>query len=135
VFFLSDIRRIDTVPGSFNGSVTYHDSCSGLRKLGVKDQPRRLLRGIPGLNLIEMKQPEVCCGFGGSFSVKFPEISGRMAGDKARDIQDTGASLVLAGDMGCLLNISEALKKAGQNVQARHVAEILAGMDAPGEDE
>jgi L-lactate dehydrogenase complex protein LldE len=134
VSFLSDIRSIDTVPGSFNGSVTYHDSCSGLRKLGVKDQPRRLLRSIPGLNLIEMKQPEVCCGFGGSFSVKFPEISIRMAGDKARDIQDTGASLVLAGDMGCLLNISEALKKAGQNVQARHVAEILAGMDAPGED-
>lgn len=127
VSFLTDIRKIETVPGSFNGSITYHDSCSGLRKLGIKKQPRRLLQSIPGLQLIEMKNPEVCCGFGGTFSVKFPEISGRMAKDKALDIQATGADMVVAGDMGCLLNISVALKQTGRNIQAKHVAEILTG--------
>lgn len=129
VSFLTDIRKVETVPGSFNGSITYHDSCSGLRKLGIKKQPRRLLRSIPGLQLIEMKHPEVCCGFGGTFSVKFPEISGRMAGNKAWDIQATGADMVLAGDMGCILNISAALKGLNAKVEAIHVAEILAGME------
>lgn len=128
VSFLSDIRKIETVPGSYSGSITYHDSCSGLRKLGIKKQPRRLLQSISGLEIIEMKNPEVCCGFGGTFCVKFPEISGRMAGDKAQDIQSTGAGMVLAGDMGCILNISTALKRAGAKIDAIHVAEILAGM-------
>lgn len=128
VSFLSDVRNIESVPGSSGGRVTYHDSCSGLRKLGVKKQPRRLLRQIPGLQLVEMKSPEVCCGFGGSFCVKFPGISGRMADKKARDIRDTGAGMVLAGDMGCILNISAALKRAGAEIEAVHVAEILAGM-------
>lgn len=127
VSFLSDIRKIETVPGSYSGSITYHDSCSGLRKLGIKKQPRRLLESIPGLELVEMKNPEVCCGFGGTFCVKFPEISGRMARDKAQDIQGTGAGIVLAGDMGCILNISAALKHAGAKIEATHVAEILAG--------
>lgn len=129
VSFLSDVRKIETVPGSHSGSITYHDSCSGLRKLGIKEQPRRLLRSIPGLELIEMKNPEVCCGFGGTFCAKFPEISGRMAKDKARDITDTGAGMVLAGDMGCILNISNALKHTGTKIEATHVAEILAGME------
>lgn len=128
VSFLTDIRKVETVPGSFNGSVTYHDSCSGLRKLGIKKQPRQLLQSIPGLQLIEMKHPEVCCGFGGAFSVKFPDISRRMADDKALDIQTTGADMVLAGDMGCILNISDALKHVRAGIEAAHVAEILAGV-------
>jgi len=127
VSFLVDERKIETVPGSFNGPVTYHDSCTGLRKLGIKQQPRRLLRSMPGLELVEMKDPEVCCGFGGSFCVKFPEISRRMAGDKARDIRNTGAGMVLAGDMGCILNISAALKRDGAKIEATHIAELLAG--------
>jgi L-lactate dehydrogenase complex protein LldE len=129
VSFLSDIQGMESVPGSFSGRITYHDSCSGLRRLGIKTQPRRLLQSIPGLELTEMKQPEVCCGFGGSFCVKFPDISSRMAADKARDIQGTGADMVSAGDMGCLLNISDALERAGAKIDAVHVAEILAGME------
>jgi L-lactate dehydrogenase complex protein LldE len=128
VSFLSDIRNVRTVPGAFSGAVTYHDSCAGLRELNIKKQPRRLLQSISGLELIEMKNSEVCCGFGGSFCIKFPEISNRMTDNKARDIQDTGADMVLAGDMGCLLKISDALKRAGAKIEEAHVAEILAGM-------
>jgi L-lactate dehydrogenase complex protein LldE len=128
VSFLADVRNIEKVPGSFSGRITYHDSCSGLRRLGIKKQPRRLLQSITGLELTEMQHPEACCGFGGSFCVKFPEISGHMAGDKARDIQNTGVDMVLAGDMGCILNISDALKRTGANIDAVHVAEILAGI-------
>jgi len=135
VSFLTDIRKIDTVPGSFNGSATYHDSCSGLRKLGIKKQPRGLLQDVPGLKLVEMKHPDVCCGFGGTFCIKFPEISRRMSQDKVRDILDTGTDMVLAGDMGCILNISTALKHTGSTIQARHVAEILSGIDGPSTDE
>lgn len=130
VSFLSDIRNVKNVPGTFSGSITYHDSCAGLRKLSIKKQPRRLLQSIPGIHIIEMENAEVCCGFGGTFSIKFPEISRRISADKVRSIQATDAHMVLAGDMGCLLNISAALKRAGSNVQTRHVAEILAGMNS-----
>jgi L-lactate dehydrogenase complex protein LldE len=128
VSFLSDVQKVESVSGTFNGSITYHDSCTGLRKLGIKDQPRKLLEMVRGLEIREMKTSEVCCGFGGTFCMKFPEISGRMSADKVADIQDTGADRVLAGDMGCLLNISAALKRAGSKIEATHVAEILAGM-------
>ena len=128
VSFLSDVRQIGKVPGSCAGSVTYHDSCAGLRELGIKKQPRRLLETVSGLQIREMKDPEICCGFGGSFCVKFPEISARMSHDKVENIRDTGADTVLGGDMGCLLNISTALKRAGSDIQVRHVAEVLAGM-------
>jgi L-lactate dehydrogenase complex protein LldE len=107
--------------------VTYHDSCSGLRELGVKRQPRRLLGSVYGLSLTEMVGAETCCGFGGTFCVKYPEISTRMVSDKVTEIERTAADLVLAGDMGCLLNIAGRLKRAGSKVQARHVAEVLAG--------
>jgi L-lactate dehydrogenase complex protein LldE len=132
VSFLTDIRGVAAVDASFLGAVTYHDSCSGLRGLGVKDQPRRLLGSVEGLSLKEMTQSEVCCGFGGAFCVKYPDISNKMVADKTADIAATGATAVLAGDLGCLMNIAGKLKREGSAVEARHIVEVLAGMaDGP----
>jgi L-lactate dehydrogenase complex protein LldE len=128
VAFLADVLGWDAVTARFDGVATYHDACSGLRELGVKEQPRRLLGKVAGLRLAELATPEVCCGFGGTFCVKYPEISDRMVSDKAADIEATGADTVLAGDMGCLLNIAGKLWRRGSRVEARHVAEVLAGM-------
>ena len=128
VSFLSDVMKLERLPTVHaDGPVTYHDSCSGLRELGIKEQPRRYLRD-GGVEIKEMKEPEICCGFGGTFCVKYPEISVRMVSDKAQDIASTGAPTVLAGDMGCLLNIAGRLSRQGVPVAARHVAEVLAGM-------
>ena len=127
VAFLCDIRPLAKVDSAFAGTVTYHDSCSGLRELGVKSQPRALLRKIAGLRLVELKGSEVCCGFGGTFCVKYPEISDRMAADKAADVAATGAELLLAGDLGCLMNMAGKLKRDGHAIAVRHVAEVLAG--------
>lgn len=126
--FLVDVMGMTGVEAAFSGTATYHDSCSGLRELGVKAQPRVLLEGVAGLSLVEMKEPEVCCGFGGTFCVKYPEISVRMVSDKAADIAATGADTLLAGDLGCLLNMAGRLKRLGSTVHVRHVAEVLAGM-------
>jgi len=109
------------------GTVTYHDSCSGLRELGIKQQPRKLLQA-GGATIVEMADPEICCGFGGTFCVKYLDISVRMVADKVRDIVATGADTVLAGDLGCLLNIAGRLLREGRAVQVRHVAEMLAGV-------
>jgi L-lactate dehydrogenase complex protein LldE len=128
VSFLTDVMGLRGVDAAFAGSVTYHDSCSGLRELGVKAQPRALLAGVDGLTLTEMADPELCCGFGGTFCVKYPDISVRMVSDKTRDIAATGAGTLLAGDMGCLLNMAGRLQREGHTVQVRHVAEVLAGM-------
>ena len=128
VSFLTDVMGVERVPATFRGSVTYHDSCAGLRELGVKQQPRTLLRSIEGVTLQEMAEPEICCGFGGTFCVKYPEISTRMVADKVRDIAATGADTLLAGDMGCLLNMAGRLKREGSPIKVRHVAEVLAGM-------
>jgi len=128
VSFLRDVMGVEKVAARFEGSVTYHDSCSGLREMGVKAQPRALLGTVAGLTLAEMENPEVCCGFGGTFCVKYPDISTRMVTDKCRDIAATGAGTLLAGDLGCLLNMAGRLKREGSPVQVRHVAEVLAGM-------
>ncbi len=128
VSFLTDVMAVADVPARLDAVATYHDSCSGLRELGVKQQPRRLLASVEGLELREMQEPEICCGFGGTFCVKYPEISTRMVSDKTRDIVETGADLLLAGDMGCLLNMAGRLAREGSAVQVRHVAEVLAGM-------
>jgi L-lactate dehydrogenase complex protein LldE len=127
VSFLTDVLGVRDTGTVFGGPVTYHDSCSGLRELGVKQQPRDLLRAA-GATVVEMAEPEICCGFGGTFCVKYPEISVRMVSDKIKDIEATGAETVLAGDMGCLLNIAGRLQREGSAVHARHVAEVLAGM-------
>jgi L-lactate dehydrogenase complex protein LldE len=128
VSFLTDVLKIERVAARFSGRVTYHDACSGLRELGVKEQPRQLLRSIAGLELKEMATPEICCGFGGTFCVKYPEISDKMVTDKAADIAATGADTLLCGDMGCLLNMAGKLSRLGKPVAARHIAEVLADM-------
>jgi len=128
VAFLVDVMGVTAVPGMYQGTATYHDSCSGLRELGIKAQPRALLASVSGLTLKEMADPEVCCGFGGTFCVKYPDISTRMVTDKTRDIAATGADTLLAGDMGCLLNMAGRLKREASPIRVRHVAEILAGM-------
>lgn len=127
VSFLTDVMFVTQSPGKFTGSVTYHDSCSGLRELGVKDQPRKLLRNINGLEVREMNDSEVCCGFGGTFCVKYSDISNAMVSKKTQNIDDTGADMLVAGDMGCLMNMAGKLKRQGSNTQVRHVAEVLAG--------
>ncbi|MCS6877185.1 MAG: (Fe-S)-binding protein [Geminicoccaceae bacterium] len=127
VSFLVDVRGMSEPPGGFAGRVTYHDSCSGLRELGIKAQPRALLRAISELELVEMEGCEVCCGFGGTFCVKYPEISTKMVEDKARRAEATGAELLLAGDLGCLMNIAGRLARRNSTLAVRHVAEVLAG--------
>lgn len=127
VSFLTDVRGVARVKGRFEGRATYHDSCSGLRELGVKAQPRALLATVEGLTLAEMPDSEVCCGFGGTFCVKYPDISNQMVGEKTKAIAESGAELLLAGDLGCLMNMAGKLKREGSGVQVRHVAEILAG--------
>jgi L-lactate dehydrogenase complex protein LldE len=130
--FLVDVLKVGTVPARFAGTVTYHDACSGLRELGVRAQPRRLLASVEGLALKEMPDADVCCGFGGTFCVKYSDISNAIVAKKADRIAATGAETVLAGDLGCLMNIAGKLQRAGYPVRARHVAEVLAGMgDGP----
>ncbi|WP_374301782.1 (Fe-S)-binding protein [Ferrovibrio sp.] len=130
--FLVDVMKQDGVAAKLDAKITYHDSCSGLRELGVKQQPRQLLQSVEGLELVEMQTPETCCGFGGTFCVKYGEVSTDIVGRKTADINATGADLLLAGDMGCLLNMAGKLQREGSKVQVRHVAEVLAGMtDTP----
>jgi L-lactate dehydrogenase complex protein LldE len=126
--FLVDVLGVTKVAAHYGGTVTYHDSCSGLRELEVKEQPRLLLGSVDGLSLREMKTPEVCCGFGGTFCVKYPEISNAMVGEKSADIVSTGADTLLAGDLGCLMNMAGKLHREGQSIRVRHVAEVLADM-------
>ncbi|MGE0119307.1 MAG: (Fe-S)-binding protein [Dongiaceae bacterium] len=128
VSFLTDVRGMSRVAARFEGTVTYHDSCSGLRELGVKQQPRKLLATVEGLRLKELPGAEICCGFGGTFCVKYPEISDKIVSEKTADIAATGAGTLLAGDLGCLLNMAGKLTREGRPVAARHVAEVLAGM-------
>lgn len=131
--FLSDVLDIDLSGRGFDRQVTYHDSCSSLREMGISDQPRRLLESLDGLTIVEMEDREVCCGFGGAFSVKYPDISNAMVVQKAARVAETGAPVLTGGDLGCLMNIAGKLSREGKAVEVRHVAEILAGMaDAPG---
>jgi len=126
--FLTDVRGMTAVESAFAGKVTYHDSCSGLRELGVQAQPRRLLASIPGVELTEMVEHEVCCGFGGTFCVKYAEISNKIVTAKTDFILASGADTLLAGDLGCLMNMAGKLQRRGAAIQVRHVAEVLAGM-------
>jgi L-lactate dehydrogenase complex protein LldE len=128
VSFLTDVLGVSSVAARHEGSVTYHDSCSGLRELGIRDQPRRLLATVEGLTLTELPNADVCCGFGGTFCVKYPDLSNAIVEKKTADIAATGAETLLAGDLGCLLNMAGKLKREGHATRSRHVAEVLAGM-------
>lgn len=130
--FLTDVRGVKAVESDFHGTVTYHDSCAGLRELGVQDQPRTLLASIDGLTMKDHPTADVCCGFGGTFCIKYGEISTAMTDAKIDAVLATGAGMVVAGDLGCLLAIAGRLSRRGDRVEARHVAELLAGMtDGP----
>lgn len=132
VSFLTDVCGVTEVDARCDGSAAYHDSCSGLRELGVREQPRRLLATVDGLEVRELPTADTCCGFGGTFSVKYGDVSAEIVNRKAADIRETGADMVLAGDLGCLMNMAGKLKREGDATRARHVAEVLAGMtDTP----
>ena len=126
--FLADIAKIEKTPGQTRQlpSVTYHDSCAGLRELGVKDQPRALLKDLCDLEVSELNQTEVCCGFGRTFCAKMPELSGKMVGDKLDNALATEATILAGGDMGCLMNIAGRAKRLGKVIEVRHIAELLA---------
>lgn len=124
--FLVNVLKLDSVPGDFKGTVTYHDSCSGLRELNVKAQPRALLAKLPGVTLAEMNEAETCCGFGGTFSLKNADVSVAMGTDKVRAVLDTQAEYVVTGDNSCLMHIGGLLSRMRAGVKPIHLAEILA---------
>lgn len=131
--FLVSVMKLDAAralqASTFSGCLTYHDSCSGLRELGIETQPRELLKNVPGVAITEMLDAGKCCGFGGTFSIKLGEISTRMAENKCVTIAATGADAVVGGDLGCLLTIEGRLRRRGDNTtRVYHVAEVLAGM-------
>jgi L-lactate dehydrogenase complex protein LldE len=135
--FLVNMRGVSSVAAECRAGVAYHDSCSSLREMGVKDEPRRLLSSVNGLDLREVQEPQVCCGFGGFFSVKYPDVSARMADDKIADVVGTGADMLVGGDLGCLLHLSGRVARRGQKLAVRHAAEVMAGFGsepAIGED-
>ncbi len=130
--FLHGVIKLDQLPkpeaNAFQGSVTYHDSCCGLRELGVQSQPRALLEKVPGVQLTEMKDSRACCGFGGSFAVKYGAISSAIVDEKCANIHDSGAQAVVLGDLGCMLNIEGRLRRTGDHkTRVLHVAQVLAG--------
>ncbi|MBV9570236.1 MAG: (Fe-S)-binding protein [Alphaproteobacteria bacterium] len=128
ISFLMRVRGVNDVSVRCIGTACYQDSCSSLREMNVQDEPRALLSQVEGLTLSELREPEVCCGFGGLFSVKYPEISERMADEKILDAQATGADLMIGGDLGCLLHLKGRMQREGVPMRVRHVAEVLAGM-------
>lgn len=127
VSFLVNVRGMTAVDARLDARATYHDSCSGLRELGVRGEPRKLLRTVKGLELIELVDADVCCGFGGTFSIKYPEISNAIVERKTENVAATGADMLLAGDLGCLMNMAGKLSRQGRRIAVRHVAEVLAG--------
>lgn len=124
--FLVDVLKVTDLGAVYPGRVTYHDSCHLMRTLGIHDQPRALLAQVQGLDFVEMVESDRCCGFGGTFSYKYPEISTAMVAHKTERILETGADTVVGCDMGCLLNIEGYLSRQGHQVKVRHIAEILA---------
>jgi L-lactate dehydrogenase complex protein LldE len=130
--FLHNVVKLDTLPavaqGGFKGAITYHDSCCGLRELGVQVQPRALLAKREGVALREMNEARACCGFGGTFAVKYSDISKAIVDDKCANIQESGADAVVLGDLGCMLNIEGRLSRAGDHkTRVLHVAQVLSG--------
>ena len=126
--FLAEFGGDQGIDANFSGKVALHDSCSARRELDIHAAPRKLLNGVAGLTLVELKDAETCCGFGGTFCVKYPDISARMVSDKAAAVIASDADVLVAGDLGCLMNIAGRLKRMGSPVQVYHLAELLAGM-------
>ncbi len=125
--FLFNVRGMTSVATRCAGAAAYHDSCSSLREMGVSAEPRALLASVDGLSVREFAEPQVCCGFGGFFSVKYPDISARMADDKIADAKRAGADMIVGGDLGCLMHLAGRIKRCGETLRVRHAAEVLAG--------
>ena len=123
--YLVDVLGVDELGARFEGRLTYHDSCHLLRGIGVREQPRKLLHRVAGADFIEMRDSDYCCGFGGSFAVKYSDISNAMVADKVKNIMDTGADVVVGCDMGCLMNIQGKLSRIGSSIRVMHIAQIL----------
>ncbi len=135
--FLVNMRGMKKVSTACSASAAYHDSCSSLREMNVSGEPRALLSSVTGLRLRDLEDPQTCCGFGGFFSIKYPEISAKMGGDKLADAKKSGADTLLGGDLGCLLHLAGIAARSGKKLKVRHAAEVLAGMaeePAIGED-
>lgn len=124
--FLCDVRGVGRLPAKCHMRAAYHDGCSGLREIMVEKQPRRLLAGVEGLEVVELADRGTCCGFGGAFAVKNPEISSAMADKKCQSASAAEADLLVATDLGCLLHLAGRLHRCGSSIEVRHVAEILA---------
>ncbi len=124
--FLVKVLKVEDVGASFRGRVTYHDSCHLLRELGVSEEPRKLIRAVRGVELVEMQDYRLCCGFGGTFSVKFPEVSVAMGEDKVRAAADAGAEVLIANDSGCLMHLAGLIHRQGLPLKTMHLAELLA---------
>lgn len=127
--FLVNILKVEDFGATFNGKATYHDSCAGLRECHIKQEPRKLLNNVKGLELVEMNDVETCCGFGGSFAVKFEAISIAMADQKITNAQETQAEYIISTDMSCLMHIDGRLKNIGSNIKVLHLADVLANFD------
>jgi L-lactate dehydrogenase complex protein LldE len=124
--FLVDVLQVEDLGAVFSGKITYHDSCHLLRGLSVRSQPRRLIQNVKGAVLVEMKDSDRCCGFGGSFFLKYPDISAAMAADKVNAVIGTGADVVVGCDMGCLMQIQKHLIRFGSGIKALHIAQVLS---------
>ncbi|UFM63965.1 (Fe-S)-binding protein [Paracoccus sp. MA] len=130
--FLADVMGYAPAGRRLNASATYHDSCSGLRELGIAAQPRALLSHVEGLEMRGLPGNDVCCGFGGTFCVKYSDISNAIVTEKAEAIEETGAEILLAGDLGCLMNMAGKLNRRGAKTRCFHTVEVLAGQaDGP----
>ncbi len=124
--FLVKVLKVEDVGASFPHRVTYHDSCHLLRELRIEDEPRKLIRAVRGAELVEMRDYQLCCGFGGTFSVKFPEVSVAMGEDKVRAAAQVGAEYLVANDSGCLMHLAGVIHRQGLPLKTMHLAELLA---------
>jgi L-lactate dehydrogenase complex protein LldE len=123
--FIVNVLKIENVGARLKGKATYHTSCHMTRLLGVKDAPIRLLKNVEGLEYVELPGKERCCGFGGTFSVKMGNISGEMVDEKVRNIEETGADILVGADAGCLINIGGRISRTGKPIRVMHIAEVL----------
>ena len=127
--FLVDVLKVSDVGSPFQGKVAYHPSCHLLRELEVVEQPKALIDGVEGARRVEMDRAETCCGFGGTFSVKYPHISGAMLDDKVKDVMDSGADTLVACDVSCLMHVGGGLSRRGSTVRPMHLAQLLCPND------
>ncbi len=125
--YLVDILGVEDIGAGYHGKITYHDSCHLLYGIGISNQPRKLIRSVKGVQFIEMKDSDRCCGFGGAFSIKYPEISTAILEEKVKNIIDSGADAVVGCDIGCLMNIHGMLSRKGSPIKVMHIARLLAG--------